>query len=834
MKLLRLCLAGAALIILMTTCFRAINPLAPAVQATRPVVPTVTPTLAPTATPTLAPTATPTLVPTVTPTLAPTVTPTPLPDARLRLGRKLYHQGNYTAAIEQFQALLDDPAADADEAAEASYSLGQCLWRNDEPGAAADAFQDFLNSYPRDSRQAAAHFQLAEAQAAVEEWEAAIVNYRAYLDERAVISATVQARIGHAYVQLQNDDLALESYKAALEGEPYLEQTFALREKIAEIHTRSEAYDLAIAQYQKILESARSDSYRAQIEYLMGQAHFLAENTDAAHECWARVVEQYPRTHHAYLSLVELVDAGIEVDEFQRGLVDFYAGVYGPAVQALHRYLETKNTERRDEARYYIGRAYHLSGSYDQAIGEYNTIIKAYPDSPVAADAWLEKARSLAAKDSVDEAIEALEDFVATRPDGDLAPEALWRAANLHQELAAWEEAAEVYRRLQQDYPNSEQAVEALFRAGLNCFRRQDYQMAIKDWQKLAANYPDSERLHAVGYWLSRAYSAFGNEVQAGEWLASAAKSDSFLPPYYAFRAAQVLDASTELGGVAVWPAAQPNLLLDFDETTERAETESWLLTWAELPAEVDDLGALAEIMGHDFHYRRGLEYLSLGLVQEAGDEFEIMRAALRDDALIMYELALATRELRVYKTSIRCASRVAALSPAPAIQDAPRFLQRLIYPTYFDDLLLTEAAARNIDPLLIFALIRQESLFEPDIQSYAQAIGLMQIVPSTGDWIALRLGWEDFAPHHLARPYLNIYFGTWFLAQGLDAFQGDVFAALAAYNAGLAASAQWFDVAGDDPDLFVETIEYSQTLHYVQLIYQHHALYRQIYQRIP
>lgn len=160
-----------------------------------------------------------------------------------------------------------------------------------------------------------------------------------------------------------------------------------------------------------------------------------------------------------------------------------------------------------------------------------------------------------------------------------------------------------------------------------------------------------------------------------------------------------------------------------------------------------------------------------------------------------------------------------------------PRLLQRLAYPTYFDDLVLAEAAANNLDPLLVFALIRQESLFDPAARSYAQAIGLMQIVPATGEWIALRLNWPDFAPEQLVRPYLNVRFGAWFLAQGLNAFQGDVFAALAAYNSGLAAPRRWLDAASGDPDLFVETIDYPQTLHYVQLIYQHYTLYRHIYQ---
>lgn len=799
-------------------------------EATSTPFPTSTSTNVPTPTVTNSPSPTP------TPTSTPTSTPTPLPAARLRLGRVFHEQGNYTVAIEQFQALLADPATVPNEAAEARYYLGQCFWLNDDPTAARTAFQDFLDACPDDPRRPAAHFQLAQVYARLEEWEAAIENYEAYLAERSVIASTVYERIGDAYAQL-GDEQALTNYQAALESAPYLDRAFALREKIAEIHTRNQNYDLAVAQYNKILESAQLDTYRAQIEYLLGQTFFLAGDANAAYRHWGRAVDLYPTSHHAYLSLVELVNAGVTVDEFQRGMVDLNAGVYGPAIQAFYRYLESDAIESRDKARYYAGRAYHLSGNYDLAIDEYETVIVAYPDSPVAADAWLEKARSLAAQGRTDEAQETLEAFVKAHSDSELAPEALWRAAQLHEDAAAWARAATVYRRLQQTYPASEHAAEALFRAGLDHFRQANYQAAVEDWQKLITHYADSDRLSAVRYWLGKTYSALGDEAQADQWLASAARSASFFPDYYALRAAHRLEASTAgpdastSGDVERWPIVQPNLLLHSKEATARAEAEAWLLTWADPAGEMDDLATLAEALAQDPRYQRGVEYLSVGLDHEAVDEFEIMRMAQRDEPLLMYGLALATRELGVYKTSIRCALRVAGLSPAHAIDGTPSFLQQLAYPVYFDDLVLAEAAANNVDPLLIFALIRQESLFEPGVRSYARAIGLMQIIPSTGEWIALQLGWQDFVPAHLTRPHLNVHFGTWFLTQELNTFQGNVFAALAAYNSGIAAPSRWLDVAGDDPDLFVETIDYSQTLHYVQLIYQHHAFYRRIYQ---
>jgi soluble lytic murein transglycosylase len=807
----------------------------PTLTLTPTSTPTLTLTLTPTSTPTLTLTLTPTSTPTPTLTPTPTPTPTPLPDARLQLGRTLYAHGNYTAAIEQFEALLVDPVARPDEAAEALYRLAQCHWLDGDPSSAVVTFQDFVDIHPDDLHRPAALFQQAEAYIALGEWEAAIEGYQAYLAERDVVASAVHERVGDAYVQLGNDEQALESYRAALESVPYLDQAFTLREKVAEIHTRNESYDLAIAQYEKILESAQLDAYRAQIEFLMGQALLLDGNAEAAYGHWARAVDLYPQAHHAYLALIELVNAGVEVDEFQRGMVDYNAGVYGAAIQALYRYLESDATERRDEARYYIGQAYHLSGSYRLAIREYDTIIAAYPDSPVAADAWLEKARSQDAQGRTHDAIETLRAFANAYPSHELAAKALWRTAQMYESLAAWVDAVTIYRQLQQDYPASEYAPEALFRAGLSSFHLADYRAAVEDWQALAAEYATSDRLTAARYWLSKAYTALDDDVQAKEVLESAAEPASTWSDYYVLRADHRLQTLKTIAGtdssIESWPPVQPNLLLSFDEVAAQAETEAWLLTWADPARDMDDLGTLPEILGQDPRYQRGVEYMTLGLRVEALNEFEIMRADRRDDPMVMYGLAIATRELGIYKTSIRCALRVVQLSPVRRMGSAPRFLQHLAYPTYFGDLVLVEAATHNLDPLLVFALIWQESLFEPGARSYAAAIGLMQIIPSTGEWIALRLRWDDFAPTHLTRPYLNVHFGTWYLVQALNVFQGDIFAALAAYNAGISAPSRWLNVAHGDPDLFMETIDYSQTLHYVQLIYLHHALYRQIYQ---
>jgi len=267
------------------------------------------------------------------------------------------------------------------------------------------------------------------------------------------------------------------------------------------------------------------------------------------------------------------------------------------------------------------------------------------------------------------------------------------------------------------------------------------------------------------------------------------------------------------------------------DEKAEREEAEAWLATWVEGVSHDQSLGSLSLELEKDLRFQRGEELLAVGLLEETGAELDALRKELLADPLTLYQLSLALRERGLYRLSILCAQRLIQLSPAESVGQAPRFLQRLVYPLYFDDLVLAEAEANNFDPLLLCALIWQESLFEGWATSWASAQGLTQVIPATGDWIALQLRWKDYQPEHLYRPYLNVKFGAWYLARQLRDFENNLFAALAAYNGGPGNAARWLELTEyGDEDLFVESISNAETRRYVEKVYEHYAVYRELY----
>jgi soluble lytic murein transglycosylase len=110
-----------------------------------------------------------------------------------------------------------------------------------------------------------------------------------------------------------------------------------------------------------------------------------------------------------------------------------------------------------------------------------------------------------------------------------------------------------------------------------------------------------------------------------------------------------------------------------------------------------------------------------------------------------------------------------------------------------------------------------------------------MQIIPPTGQEIAGELDWpENYTTSDLYRPIVNVRFGVDYLDKQRSSFDGDMYAALAAYNGGPGNSAAWQKLAEGDPDLFLEVIRFSETRTYIRSIYEIFSIYRRIYDRSP
>ena len=703
-----------------------------------------------------------------------------------------------------------------EEGREASFLIGETHFLNEDYQLAEEALDRFLQDYPDDERGAQALFRMATSYERMGDCTTAIEYYRQYLAQRDVIADYVYEIIGDCYVNLEDHSQAILAYRAALQESPNPDREIHLMEEVADAYSTLARHAESITWYEALLRKAEKDDQRAKFEYRIGQAYLELGKTEEAHERFLEAVDRYPQAWYAYQSLVELVEADVEVDDYQRGLVDYYAGAYWPAIQAFYRYIE-HNLDHEGDPYYYIGFAYLAVGSYESAMSAFDVLIESYPSSEYSGQAWLGTAEAFASQNRHDDALSTYCDFARLYPRHELAEEALWQAVSLSEADKDYDEAARAYLDLQTRYPQGQHVDAALFQAGLCYYRLDEGERAIEAWQELLDVYEESDLYTQTLFWAGKTLLKQGKTREARTYLEKAASADT--EGYYGLRAKD-LSQSTSLG--------LDRQIQALDETSEREEAEAWLATWLE--GHDDDQG-MRPTIEEDLRFLRGEELLAVGLLEETRGELDALRKEVLTDPLSLYQLSLALRERGLYRLSILCAKRLIQLSPAESVGQAPRFLQRLTYPTYFDDLVVAEAQANDFDPLLLFALIWQESLFEGQAASWAGAQGLTQVMPATGDWIALQLRWKDYQAEHLYRPYLNVKFGAWYLARQLRDFDNSLFAALAAYNGGPGNAARWLELAGDgDEDLFVESISIAETRRYVEKVYEHYAMYRALY----
>jgi soluble lytic murein transglycosylase len=158
--------------------------------------------------------------------------------------------------------------------------------------------------------------------------------------------------------------------------------------------------------------------------------------------------------------------------------------------------------------------------------------------------------------------------------------------------------------------------------------------------------------------------------------------------------------------------------------------------------------------------------------------------------------------------------------------------LLRVLYPFPYRELVTREAAERGIDPILLAALIRQESAFTPAIYSPAGAIGLMQVMPATGRELARGQGIRGFTAESLETAEINLHLGTRFLVDMEQRYgDGELPLVLSAYNAGPTRARRWRELPeAADPLRFTERIPFDETRGYVKNITRNIGLYQFLY----
>ena len=642
--------------------------------------------------------------------------------------------------------------------------------------AAAAAMIAFLDSDPPAQERGPALLLLGAAQQRAGQAGEARESLEEYIESDGVATAHARLKLASVLSADGDDSAAIEELDLALTEElPPPQETEALF-ALARNQETAQRMDEALATRERLSSEAATPFERGEALWeLLALASHINEG-QRAQEALVTLARDYPWHPRALESLgLPQYAPAPTLSIADRGVVLFSHRSNEQAQETFRLSLEEDaSAAGQARAHYYLALLAERADLPDDALTEY------------------------------DAALAALEGLEGDR----LFGEAAWERALLLEALGRSEEAVAAYAGLAASSPASERAPEALFRAGFLRLRAGLAEDAITHWTAYLQT-ADGEETARARFWLAQAALAIGDTQSANLHLTEASQIAPW--SYFGLRAVAILEAEPPL------PLDEP---VPETPATDWTAVQTWLASWAG----PEDTAAIPKLTD-DSPWRRGLELLLAGLQDEAEDQFAALTNDLAGQPWPLYRLARALDD----QGQVSAAARAAARLIGDRV-DAPPGILRLAYPSDYLDLATAEAEANGFPPLLLLALIRQESFFEPDAESFAGALGLTQVIPTTADEIAGQLNEPDFAYSDLLRPTVSLRFGAHYLGSQLELFAGDIPAALAAYNGGPGNSLRWQEAAAGDPDLLLETIDLSETRAYVQLVLEHYARYRLAY----
>jgi soluble lytic murein transglycosylase len=405
--------------------------------------------------------------------------------------------------------------------------------------------------------------------------------------------------------------------------------------------------------------------------------------------------------------------------------------------------------------------------------------------------------------------LEEVELLAKRYPQSSWTADALFGAGNFYWVNLDRAKAADFYRRSLEVSPDERNAPTAEWRLAWIAYLDRKPEAADM-LEAYVRRFPLSSYVQDALYWLGRSYERSGNMERARNFYLAGA--NRFPLTYFGAKAAERI--RPEPDGIGASPVNPADLALTIPAAPPL--TSSLDSTSQPLPAAAVERQARARALG------------DIAFDSSAELEYRAAYAATRAPKFLI-DAAGAAIAAGHYGAGMAAVRQAIPQLEARRIADIPNEAWRAAFPLPYEIDLRSEAARNQVDPMLVAGLIRQESAFESKAMSHAGAVGLMQMEPTTALKVARQLR-VRYARARLTDPGYNLQLGSRYLANLIESF-GTREAALAAYNAGEDHVIQW--TTGQnylETAEFVESIPFTETREYVQIVIRNSDVYRMVY----
>lgn len=545
---------------------------------------------------------------------------------------------------------------------------------------------------------------------------------------------------------------------------------------------------------------------------LIARSFEAEQKTDEAVQSYRRVYYEAPASSESAEAAKRLQQMGVvlpdDLEQLHTRATRLYeAGLYAAAAETLLA-LQLRSPEifaRDAENIFRLGVSLHKAGKHIEALKALLAV------SPSKRLQYVE-ARYLAALSAqrlgnasrfTELALQVLE----LKPPASYAADLLGRLVELNSRTAP--EVAERYtNRLIKEYPESKQADDLSYKRAWKLHQEGKYEEAADALLQHMCDIPSTNYRGQVAFWAARDAEKSGN-------LSRALAIYETIPVRYRY-------------GYYGYLAEKRRAKIQAQRTKAEQPAKGSVLACA--LATIQPARPLPETATAKAEVRlqRASSLQSIGLGDLAIAELEEARQSAPNSHRINLEIARIHYSRGEYLRAVRVLQRAHPDYLAYQGGEVSREVFEIFFPLHNWKTISEEAHRHGIDPFIVAGLIRQESNFEPNAKSRANALGLMQLLPSTGRLVAKKAG-KNITAEDLYRPELNIKLGVSYLAEMLKKY-GMIEYAAAAYNAGPGRVSRWRETLPTDIEEWVEAIPISETRGYVQGVLRNSAHYRRLY----
>jgi soluble lytic murein transglycosylase len=619
------------------------------------------------------------------------------------------------------------------------------------------------------------------------------------------LESYAQYYIGVSHLRLSNAAEADRAFDAVLakklEGQL---SVAAMLGKADAAQTRGD-HAAAVAIYERL--AAHPSIAPEDILARLARASAAAGNRSRAAEAWLRVYYEFPLSEAAATAgaALESVQDLIEKKDYKRdlgrALILFGAKRYAEARSALQDIQKRLSGDDREVA--------------DLRIAESDFFLKRYAAARDGVRPYLDEASrkaearffylsALRALGEYEQALSLTRALVADFPDSSWAGDALNNLGTHYIVTNQDDQAAQTFKELFDKFSAGPHAERAAWKYGWWAYTTRNYAETARVFERAAATFPRSDYRPPWLYWSARAREKLGQRdvAEARMRLIHA----DYLNSYYGRLAARRLPVTKPVNTLASARAAVP---------------PSPLQSAPVAPKPIAPPPPTATLIRH---------LLAAGLYDDALNELRYAQKAWSTSPAIEATIAWVYHQKGDLRRGITLMRRAYPQFLTAGGEALPAEILQIIFPLTYWDAIKKHSAVYELDPYIIAALIAQESTFDPNARSVANAWGLMQVLPSTGRRLARSLGIRRFTTSMLTNGEINIRLGTLYFKRLVQQFGGTYYA-LASYNAGENRVVRWkAERPGMDEDEFIDDIPFPETQNYVKRILGTAEDYRRLY----